>query len=139
MVRREIAVAERGVRGREVLHGLRQEVLDLLVGGAAAATTAWRLAAGRGAGRVRDRFVEAETAGDGALAKTSYLDSKSIEQAGADAELARLLDERQKLEVDIEKLKARKGELKPEEYDEMLEKLLVELATVNQKIKARQK
>ncbi len=82
---------------------------------------------------------EGATAGDGALAKTSYLDSKSVEQAGADAELARLLAERQKLEEDVEKLKARKSELKPEEYDEMLEKLLVELATVNQKIKARQK
>ena len=82
---------------------------------------------------------EGEGTGDGALAKTSYLDSKSVEQAGSDAELARLLTERQKLEEDVEKLKARKSELKPEEYDEMLEKLLVELATVNQKIKARQK
>lgn len=82
---------------------------------------------------------EGEGAGDGALAKTSYFDSKSVEQAGADAELARLLTERQKLEEAVEVLKAKKSELKPEEYDEMLEKLLVELATVNQKIKARQK
>jgi hypothetical protein len=82
---------------------------------------------------------EEATAGDGALAKTLYLDSKSVEQAGADAELAGLLAERQRLEEAVEKLKARKSEMKPEEYDSALETLLVELATVNQKIKARQK
>ena len=82
---------------------------------------------------------EEATAGDGALAKTFYLDSKSVEQAGSDAELAQLLAERQRLEEAVEKLKARKSELKAEEYDAMLETLLVELATVNQRIKARQK
>ena len=82
---------------------------------------------------------EEATAGDGALAKTLYLDSKTVEQAGADAELAQLLTERQRLEEAVEKLKARKSELKAEEYDAMLETLLVELATVNQKIKSRQK
>ncbi|HJQ69991.1 MAG TPA: hypothetical protein VKA70_13520 [Blastocatellia bacterium] len=82
---------------------------------------------------------EDATAGDGALAKTLYLDSKTAEQAGADAELAQLLTERQRLEEAVEKLKARKSEMKPEEYDAALETLLVELATVNQKIKARQK
>ncbi|HEX5735957.1 MAG TPA: hypothetical protein VF131_24230 [Blastocatellia bacterium] len=82
---------------------------------------------------------EEATAGDGALAKTLYLDSKTVEQAGADAELAQLLTERQRLEEAVEKLKARKSEMKPEEYDSALETLLVELATVSQKIKARQK
>ena len=55
---------------------------------------------------------EEATAGDGALAKTLYLDSKSVEQAGADAELAQLLTERQRLEEAVEKLKARKSEMK---------------------------
>ena len=73
------------------------------------------------------------------MAKTTYLDSKPIEQAGADAELARLLGERQKMEEAVEKLKSRKGEMKQEEYDAELERLLVELAKVNQAIKARQK
>ena len=82
---------------------------------------------------------EEATEGDGVLAKTTYLDSKPIEQAGTDAELARLLGERQKLEEAIEKLKARKGEMKPDEYDSELERLLVELAKLNQDIKARQK
>ncbi|HKY05764.1 MAG TPA: hypothetical protein VJQ56_12780 [Blastocatellia bacterium] len=77
--------------------------------------------------------------GDGVLAKTTYLDSTGVAQAGDDRELARLLGERQKLEESIEKLKARKGEMKPEEYDAELERLLVELATLNQTIKGRQK
>ena len=82
---------------------------------------------------------EEATAGDGTLAKTMYLDSKPLAQAGSDAELARLLNERQRLEEAVEKLKARKAELKPEDYDRQLEDLLVELAKVNQAIKAKQK
>jgi chorismate mutase len=82
---------------------------------------------------------EEATAGDGTLAKTMYLDSKPLAQAGSDAELARLLNERQRLEEAVEKLKARKAELKPEDYDRQLEDLLVELAKVNQTIKAKPK
>ena len=82
---------------------------------------------------------EEATAGDGTLAKTMYLDSKPLQQASGDAELARLLSERQRLEEAVEKLKARKAELKPEDYDRQLEDLLVELAKINQGIKARQK
>lgn len=82
---------------------------------------------------------EDATAGDGTLAKTMYLDSKPLAQAAGDAELARLLGERQRLEEAVEKLKARKAELKPEDYDRQLEDLLVELAKVNQAIKAKQK
>lgn len=82
---------------------------------------------------------EEATAGDGNLAKIVYLDSKTIEEAGNDAELLRLISLRQKLEEDIEKLKARKSEMKTEEYEAELERLLVNLATTNQEIRARQK
>jgi hypothetical protein len=82
---------------------------------------------------------EEATGGDGALAKISYLDSKQIEEAAGDAELTRLIGERQRLEEEVEKLKARKAEMKAEEYDSELERLLVELAKVSQAIKARQK
>jgi hypothetical protein len=82
---------------------------------------------------------EEATAGDGAFAKTLYLDSKPIEQAGGDAELGRLMRERQRLEEAVEKLKARKAEMKQADYDREFEDLLVELAKVNQAIKARQK
>jgi len=82
---------------------------------------------------------EEATAGDGALAKTTYLDSKPLEQAGADAELLRQLGERQKLEEAIEKLKLRKAEMKEEDYLAELERLLVQLAKLNEGMKARQK
>jgi hypothetical protein len=77
--------------------------------------------------------------GDGNLAKTTYLDSKPVEQAGDDAELRRLLGERERLEQAVEKLKARKADMKSEEYERELERLLVELAEINQSIRARQK
>ncbi|MEK6304151.1 MAG: hypothetical protein AABO41_25975 [Acidobacteriota bacterium] len=82
---------------------------------------------------------EEAAAGDGSLAKALYIDSKPMEQAAGDAELARLFGERQRLEEAIEKLKARKGEMKQDDYEGELEDLFVELATVNQQIKVRQK
>jgi hypothetical protein len=80
---------------------------------------------------------EEAASGDGALAKIVYLDSKTIEEAAGDAELERLIKERQRLEEEVEKLKARKSEMKPEEYEAELEKLLVDLAKVNQQIKGK--
>jgi len=77
--------------------------------------------------------------GDGSLARVIYLDSKQIVEAGGDAELRRLLGERQRLEEAVEKLKGRKDQMKSDEYEAELEKLLLELARVNQAIKARQK
>jgi hypothetical protein len=77
--------------------------------------------------------------GDGAIAKTTYLDSKSAEEASADAEALSMIEVKQQLEVDIEKLKARKEKMKEEEYDAELERLLVELAKTNRKLKARKK
>jgi hypothetical protein len=78
-------------------------------------------------------------AGDGALAKTTYFDSLPRQQAGGDLELAKLYEERLRLEGAIEQLKARKDQTKPEEYEAALEKLLIELATLNQQIRAKQK
>ena len=82
---------------------------------------------------------EEATAGDGAVAKVVFLDSKHIEEAAGDAELGRLIKERQRFEEEVEKLKTRKSDMKPEDYEAELERLLVELAKVNQQIKAKQK
>jgi len=82
---------------------------------------------------------EEAAGGDGALAKVVYLDSKNIDEAAGDAELGRLIKERQRLEEEVEKLKVRKSEMKQEEYEAELERLLVDLAKVNQQIKAKQK
>ncbi len=78
-------------------------------------------------------------AGDGALSRTTYFDSLPQQQAGGDAELAKLFSERMRLEGEVEKLKARKDQMRVEDYEASLEKILVELARVNQSIKAKQK
>jgi hypothetical protein len=80
---------------------------------------------------------EKEESGDGAIAKTTYLDSKTLAEATADAEVIKWLEDRQQLEIDIEKLKARKSDMKIDEYDTELERLLVELAKTNRRIKMR--
>lgn len=82
---------------------------------------------------------EKADAGDGTLAKLTYFDSLPQQQAGGDAALAKLYSEKMRLEGEVEKLKARKQQLSEENYDNELEKLLVELATLNQGIKAKQK
>ncbi len=77
--------------------------------------------------------------GDGSLAKNTYFDSMLYQLAGGDAELQKLFADRIKLETDVEVLKARKAEMKPEDYENELEKLLLQMAELNEKIKARQK
>ena len=44
-----------------------------------------------------------------------------------------------RLEREVEELKLRKAQLKPEDYEDELEKLLIQLAELNEKIKAKQK
>ncbi len=77
--------------------------------------------------------------GEGALAKTTYFDSLPLQQAGGDAELAKLFTERLRLEGEIEQLKTRKAQMNEDEYDSALEKLLIEFAKIGQNIKAKQK
>ena len=73
--------------------------------------------------------------GDGAVARNVYLDSLSNEQAAASAETARLLRERERLEEEVEQLKARKNLLAEAEYEAELERVFVSLAKVNRNIK----
>jgi flagellin-like hook-associated protein FlgL len=73
--------------------------------------------------------------GDGAVARNVYLDSLSTEQAAAGAETNRLLRERERLEVEVEQLKARKSQLAEAAYEAELERLFVSLAKVNRSIK----
>jgi hypothetical protein len=74
--------------------------------------------------------------GDGALAKTFYLDSPAALRSD-DPELLALIKRKEQLERSVELLKARKSGMKEEDYERELEKLLVELATVDQKIRAK--
>jgi len=77
--------------------------------------------------------------GDGTLARVTYFDSLPQQQAGGDAALAKLYSEKMRLEGEIEKLKGRKAQMKEEEFEDELEKLIVELAQLNQNIKAKKK
>ncbi|MEO7632910.1 MAG: hypothetical protein ABIU20_05905 [Blastocatellia bacterium] len=82
---------------------------------------------------------EKAEAGDGTLAKLTYFDSLPQQQAGGDVALAKLYSEKMRLEGEVEKLKTRKATFKEEDYENELEKLLIDLAKLNQTIKAGKK
>ena len=74
-------------------------------------------------------------AGEGLLARATYLDSLSVDEAAATAATGRLLKERTRLEGEIEQLIARKANIPVAEYEATLERLFIELAKVNRSIK----
>ena len=90
-------------------------------------------------GKGFEKTAEKPETGDGALAKVIYFDSLPQQQAGGDPALAKLYAERLRLEGDIGRLKSRKAQMSEDDFDNELEKLLVELATLNQTIKASKK
>jgi len=73
--------------------------------------------------------------GEGLLARATYLDSLSTDEAAASAATGRLLKERTRLEGEIEQLIARKGNMAEAEYEANLERLFIELAKVNRSIR----
>jgi hypothetical protein len=73
--------------------------------------------------------------GEGLLARATYLDSLSVDEAAASAATGRLLKERTRLEGEIEQLIARKSSMAETEYETTLERLFIELAKVNRSIK----
>lgn len=78
---------------------------------------------------------EKAEAGEGLLARATYLDSLSIDEANANAATAKLLKERTRLEGEIEQLIARKSNMPETEYEANLERLFIELAKINRSIK----
>ena len=78
---------------------------------------------------------EKAEAGEGLLARATYLDSLSVVEAAASAATGRLLKERTRLEGEIEQLIARKPSMPETEYEATLERLFIELAKVNRSIK----
>jgi hypothetical protein len=74
-------------------------------------------------------------AGDGLLARATYLDSLSVAQAQANVTTAKLLKDRTRLETEIAQLIARKSSMPEAAYEAELEKLFIELAKVNRAIK----
>jgi hypothetical protein len=78
---------------------------------------------------------EKAEAGEGLLARATYLDSLSMDEAAASAATGKLLKERTRLEAEIEQLIARKQNMPEGEYEASLEKLFIELAKINRSIK----
>lgn len=78
---------------------------------------------------------EKAEAGEGLLARATYFDSLSVDEAAATAATGRLLRERTRLEGEIEQLIARKANMPEGEYEATLERLFIELAKVNRSIK----
>jgi hypothetical protein len=90
-------------------------------------------------GKAFEKAPDKPETGDGSLAKLIYFDSLPQQQAGGDPELAKLYAERLRLEGDIGRLKGRKAQLSEDDFDNELEKLLVDLAMLNRTIKASKK
>ena len=74
-------------------------------------------------------------AGEGLLARATYLDSLSVDEAAASVTTAKLIKERARLEGEIEQLIARKASMQEAEYEATLERLFIQLAKVNRSIK----
>lgn len=74
---------------------------------------------------------------DGALARTTYLDSGVAPTATGDAALTALIQRRAALEQAIEELKARKASMSPDDFAAEFEKLVTELAKVSRDIRSR--
>jgi hypothetical protein len=80
---------------------------------------------------------EAQAPGpDGTLARLTYLDAEPG-TITADVALAGLQRRRAALEAQLEELKSRKEQLAAEDYEEQLERILVELARVSRQIRQR--
>ena len=73
--------------------------------------------------------------GDGFLARATYLDSLTVAQAAANANVAKLMRDRTRLEGEIAQLIARKSNMVEADYEKELERLFIELAKVNRAIK----
>jgi len=72
--------------------------------------------------------------GQGGLSSVAYL-SKPPEQSYRSLEARRLIPERVRLEREVEEIKLRKTEMTEEDYYRRLEEFLVELATLNERIR----
>jgi hypothetical protein len=87
---------------------------------------------GRGIGR------EAEAEGsDGALARATFLEPDAKIPESANPELAGLMKRRAEIEAAIERLRADKAAIPPDQYDAELEALLLELTRIDSQLRAR--
>jgi hypothetical protein len=84
--------------------------------------------------------VGRDAAGDGAdgsLASRVYLDEPLPGAPPTDEVLVKLLQKRAAIEAELEELKIRRSFLKPAEYQQEFERLMVELARIQRDVRAR--
>jgi hypothetical protein len=74
---------------------------------------------------------------DGSIASQVYLDEPLPGAPPTDALLLQLLQKRAAIEVELDELKVRRSFLKPAEYQQEFERLMIELARVNQDVRVR--
>jgi hypothetical protein len=72
---------------------------------------------------------------DGEVARLTYLDPVEQLDVSGDAELAELVRKRSDLEAEVDGLKGRRESMPPAQYQQELERLLVELARVSREIR----
>ena len=94
---------------------------------------------GDGIGREAEDGPDPAKERDGALARATFLQRDVPVGAGTDAALAALLRERADVQSRIDRLRAGKAEVPPEQYERDLEVLLVELARLERQIRSRDK
>lgn len=74
---------------------------------------------------------------DGIVAQTTYLQQDRIITDTGDSELTGMLRRRAALETELEELRARKPNMLPDDYENALEKLLLELAQIDRRVRAK--
>ena len=74
---------------------------------------------------------------DGSFSSQVYLDEPLPGAPPTDAVLLQLLQKRAAIEAELDELKVRRSFLKPAEYQQEFERLMIELARVNQDIRVR--
>ena len=92
---------------------------------------------GDGIGREAEEGAEQSNKGDGALARATFLQRDEPGTASADAGLAALLRERADVQARIERLRAAKADIPPDQYERELEALLVDLARLERQIRSK--
>lgn len=87
---------------------------------------------GDGVGRLVD-----DQSADGMLARVTYLQSEIPIKDTGNPETTAMLRRRAELNAELEELRARKGTMLPDDYDDALEKLLLEIARIDRALKSK--
>jgi hypothetical protein len=74
---------------------------------------------------------------DGQIAQVTYLQPERQILDTGDSELTSLLRRRAELESDLEALRARKPAMLPDEYEAALEKILLEIARIDRRVRTK--